>query len=98
MSAIITNLSSIRREKKPRRQTGEQICQAILKHLMNHRNRGQTWVPIEEFYRLDPKPPRVYYWLNRMNEKLLVIDRSKVQRLVALHSAELQKLCATPIR
>lgn len=78
---------------KPR-QTDEQICHAILGLLMRHKKRGQTWVPIEEFYMLDKKPPRVYRWLNRMNMKLIVIDRSKVQRLVALHSPELEKLCS----
>lgn len=76
---------------KPKRQTDEQIAKRILAHLMMHKKRGQMWVPIEEFYKLDERPPRVYRMLNRLNEKLLVIDRSKVQRLVALHSKELEQ-------
>lgn len=74
------------------RQTDEQICQAILKMLMHHKQRGQTWVKLEDFYRLDKKATRVYAMLHAMDNKLLVIDRSKVQRLVALSSPTLEKL------
>ncbi len=98
MSYVLRAIASGKRvasEKRPARLTDEQICHRVLEHLMKRKSHGQTWVPIEEFYRLGAKPTRAYAMLHAMNEKLIVIDRSKVQRLVALMSPSLQKFAAS---